>query len=920
MTINDDPARRPRILFVEDETVVRDYLAHQLANDYVVEAVGNGDEALRAILRARPDLIITDLVMPGLDGVELVKTLRDTPSTSTIPVLMVSGRAPDEVRLEGFKVGADSFLAKPYTEHELRIRIRSMLEAAQRRTAAARKEARERAEIEAVRERAALLESISDGFYAVDRDWRVTYVNQRALDYFSMSREQFVGQTLWSAMPSARGTQVEAEYRRVSRTFKPAAFETISPSTGRWVDVRVYPTPQGIAVNFRDITDRKRAEAALRDSELRFRSMADAVPVLLWRADPENRGIWFNKQWLNFTGRTLEQELGAGWGESIHPEDRRQALAICQAALQDLAPLEMEFRLRRYDGEYRWMLDRGMPVFDGEGGEFSGYIGTCTDITDRKLAEAALQRRGDEFFALADNIPILCWMAYADGRVYWFNRRWHEYTGTSPHSNERWGWESVHDPKLLPQVKERWRRSLATGEPFEMIFPLRGADGRFASFLTRVVPIKDASGVIVRWFGTNTDVSAQLAVEGQLRELTAMLEQRVTAAVAEREKAMEQLAHARKMETIGQLTGGVAHDFNNLLTPIVGALDLALRKLKGDERAERLTAGALQAAESARTLIQRLLAFSRKQHLEARPVDISQVLANLSELLASTLGPSIERSIRIDGVLEPAHVDPNQLELALLNLCVNARDAMPNGGSLVISARCARIEQHPRLKPGDYVNISVGDSGSGMDETTLQRAIEPFFTTKNPGQGTGLGLSMVHGLAAQSGGELELSSRLGEGTTASLWLPVSMGTPERATRLSASPLSTAEAGAILLVDDEDMVRQSTAAMLAEAGYQVVEASSGVQALAFLDSGAKVHAVVTDYTMPRMTGVRLAEMIRQRRPGIPILMITGYANLSDQDADGLPRIAKPFRAIDITRTLGELLRYAEHGDSRPSSIE
>ena len=906
MTPKDSSHPRPRILFVEDEVVVREHLAQQLSEAYTVDTASDGEQALRAILRARPDLIITDLVMPGLDGVELVKTLRDTPSTATIPILMISGRAPDDLRLEGFKVGADSFLAKPYTEHELRIRIRSMLEAAQRRSDAARKEAQERAEHEAIRERAALLESISDGFYAVDRAWRVTYVNQRALDYFAKTRAEFVGEILWSAVPSARGTHVEVEYRRVMRTLKPAAFETISPTTHRWVDVRVYPTPQGIAVNFRDITDRKRAEAALRDSELRFRSMADAIPALLWRADPDNRGIWFNKQWLDFTGRTLQQEVGYGWGESIHPDDRNAALSTCQAAVHQLAPLEMEFRLRRHDGEYRWMLDRGMPVFDGQDGEFSGYIGTCIDITDRKLAEEALQRRGDEFFALADNIPILCWMAYADGRVYWFNRRWHEYTGTSPNPHERWGWETVHDPKLLPQVKERWRHSLATAEPFEMIFPLKGADGRFTSFLTRVVPIKDQRGTLVRWFGTNTDISSQLAVEARLRELTSMLEQRVAAAVTERERAMEQLAQARKMETIGQITGGVAHDFNNLLTPIVGALDMALRRFHGDERAERFTSGALQAAESARTLIQRLLAFSRKQHLEARPVDIALLLEELAELLASTLGPRIERSIRIDGPLKPAHVDPNQLELALLNLCLNARDAMPEGGGLSIAARCERLDAHPRLKAGEYINICVTDTGSGMDELTLQRAIEPFFTTKSPGQGTGLGLSMVHGLAAQSGGELLLSSRPGQGTSASLWLPASLQMPERVTRISGPPNIALDGGPILLVDDEDVVRQSTAAMLAEAGYQVVEANSGVTALALLEAGAQVRAVITDYTMPRMTGVQLAELIRQRRPEIPILIITGYANLSDQDADGLPRIAKPFRAVDIARRLAELL--------------
>jgi CheY-like chemotaxis protein len=322
----------------------------------------------------------------------------------------------------------------------------------------------------------------------------------------------------------------------------------------------------------------------------------------------------------------------------------------------------------------------------------------------------------------------------------------------------------------------------------------------------------------------------------------------------------------------------------------------------------------MQAAESARVLIQRLLAFSRKQHLEARAVDVGQLLANLSELLASTLGPRIERSIRVQQPLEPAHVDPNQLELALLNLCLNARDAMPEGGALAIAAQGDSIAAHPRLKSGAYVRISVSDTGSGMDAMTLQRAIEPFFTTKSPGQGTGLGLSMVHGLAAQSGGELTLESWPSAGTTASLWLPVSSGTPVYAApTVAAAPDPAAQMHTILLVDDEDMVRQSTAAMLAEAGYRVVEASSGTAALALLESGASVHAVVTDYTMPRMTGVRLAELIRERRPELPILMITGYANLSDHDANGLPRIAKPFRAVDIAKTLGELLHHAARSD-------
>jgi PAS domain S-box-containing protein len=1153
--------QRPRILFVEDEETVRDHLAQQLQREYIVDTASDGEQALRTVLRNRPDLIITDLVMPMLDGVELVKTLRNTPSTATIPILMISGRAPDELRFQGFEGGADSFLAKPYTERELTARIRSMLQSAQRRKDEARKQALEHAEQEAVKERAALLESISDAFYAVDRQWLVTYVNQRALDHFGKSREELLGHNLWDVLPVGKATRLEDEYKRVMRTRRPASFEAISPVTGRWLDIHAYPTPHGIAVNFRDITDRKRAEAALRDSELRFRSMANAVPVLMWRADSENRGIWFNQSWLDFTGRTLEAELGYGWSESIHPDDRERALSTRQACLRNFAPLEMELRLRRHDGEYRWMLDRGMPVFDDAGGEFSGYIGTCIDITDRKIAEealraseeryrrivesadsfaiittdehggingwnvgaekitgylssealgqnvefllttedreartfqqetrvasetgravnerwhirkdgsrfwasgllttlesprggfltifrdrtaeyeaeaevrrteqrlraaviaapypimlhaedgevleisrkwleltgyrrdqlrthfdwftlayppedqarirammakefesegeikvgelevrtasgetriwdfqnvglgrlpdgrrlqisaavdvtdrkkteAALRARADEFHALADNIPTLCWMAYADGSIYWYNRRWYEYTGTSPDTQRGWGWESVHDPAVLPDVVERWKHSLATGEPFEMTFPLRGADGSFAPFLTRVVPIRNASGAVVRWFGTNTDVSAQLATEQQLRELTATLEQRVDAAVAERKSAIEQLFHVQKMETIGQLTGGVAHDFNNLLTPIVGALDILRRKID-DPRSQRLTTGALQAADRARTLVQRLLAFARKQHLEARSVDTRRLLESFTDLLRRTLGPQIEISTHAQSDLPPARVDPNQLELALLNLALNARDAMPNGGSLTITVQSQQIKRDPTLSDGMYVSIAVSDTGCGMDELTLKRAIEPFFTTKSTGQGTGLGLSMVHGLAAQSGGVLSLRSTAGQGTTATLILPVSDEqadyppsgvTPDEEMRSNALT-------SVLLVDDEALVRASAAAMLADEGYKVVEASSASEAISLINGGLAPDAVVTDYAMPGMNGVQLARAIRGMQPGVPILMITGFANLSEEELGGLPRLSKPFRQKELGEAVAELL--------------
>ncbi|MEI7037821.1 response regulator [Fulvimonas yonginensis] len=367
----------------------------------------------------------------------------------------------------------------------------------------------------------------------------------------------------------------------------------------------------------------------------------------------------------------------------------------------------------------------------------------------------------------------------------------------------------------------------------------------------------------------------------------------------------------QKLETLGQLTGGVAHDFNNLLTPIVGALDMLSHRLQGDERARRLTAGGLQAAERARVLIQRLLAFSRRQHLAPRAVDVGHLLEGMGDLVARSIGPQIRLFVQCPGGLPAAMVDPNQLELALLNLAINARDAMPQGGELAIIASSEGLHGHPKLPNGRYLKIAVTDTGVGMDETTVKRAVEPFFTTKGIGRGTGLGLSSVHGLAVQSGGDFTLESAPGCGTTATLWLPTSK---QRVSDMDAAIHVAAPrprgSAIVLLVDDEELVRAGTAEMLADAGYTVREAPAGYVALQQAKSGVAFDVLVTDYAMPGMTGAELARQMRLLRPGLPILMITGYAALTDQEAGGWPRLAKPFKQIELADALSALLNQGK----------
>ena len=365
------------------------------------------------------------------------------------------------------------------------------------------------------------------------------------------------------------------------------------------------------------------------------------------------------------------------------------------------------------------------------------------------------------------------------------------------------------------------------------------------------------------------------------------------------------------MEAIGQLTGGVAHDFNNLLTPIVGSLDLVRRRHQDDERTQRMVSGALQAAERAATLTQRLLAFARRQALQPRAVDVGALIDGIVELIRRSLGPTIAVVVDAPRDLPAATVDPNQLELALLNLSINARDAMPGGGTLTLAIDTATVCDGAAggIAAGRYVRIVATDTGTGMDRETLARATEPFFSTKGVGKGTGLGLSMVHGLAAQSGGRLGLSSEPGRGTSVELLLPATDRVADAPRDAAADPARAGRAGTVLLVDDEDVVRAATADMLRDIGYAVVEAGSGAQALAVVRDGLHADVIVTDYLMPEMTGAALIGELRAGGSDVPILLVTGYAAAGEDVPADVPRLAKPFRQVDLAAQVEAVLRPA-----------
>jgi signal transduction histidine kinase len=406
------------------------------------------------------------------------------------------------------------------------------------------------------------------------------------------------------------------------------------------------------------------------------------------------------------------------------------------------------------------------------------------------------------------------------------------------------------------------------------------------------------------------NVELERRVDARTAELAlanAQLEQRVEERTREREAALAQVHEMQKMESLGQLTGGVAHDFNNLLMAVLGNLELLKKRMPDTPLLKKLVDGAITGAERGATLTKRMLAFARRQELRPATVQLSAVVEGMEDMLRRSLGPTITIEADVSDSLPPVQIDPHQFELALLNLALNARDAMPNGGRLTITAcQDGAAYAAAGLPDGEYVCAVVSDSGSGMDEQTLKRATEPFFTTKGVGKGTGLGLPMVHGLMAQSGGAMQIASQVGQGTAVRLWLPVDRAGVAPQSAALELRTQTGLSHKILVVDDDQLISSSTAAMLEDLGHVVIEASSATSALEILRAGTKVNLIITDHAMPQLTGLELAGIIREQWPWIPIILASGYAELLNTDDIQLPRLVKPYQQAELASCIASVL--------------
>ncbi len=594
-------------------------------------------------------------------------------------------------------------------------------------------------------------------------------------------------------------------------------------------------------------------------------------------------------------------------------DDLEPLLAGVRQTGKTFAAKDRPFYIERHGYGETSYWDVSYSAVPDDDGSVGGVLCIVSDTTERVLAETRLRASEARYRELNTNLEervaertaerhlLASIVETTDGQIQALdlNHRWLAINAACADAYERiYGKRPKIGEKLQEFLADRpehlvaavavWERALG-GETFATIEEFGDPKYDRRVYEMKFETLRAADGTRIGAFLTGRDITDRLEEQARLAQ------------------AEEALRQALKMEAMGQLTGGVAHDFNNLLTPIVGLLDMLQRKGIGGEREHRLIAGAAQAAERAKTLVQRLLAFARRQPLQAVPVNIRHLVAEMGDLVSSTTGPQIQVTVDAPEALPAAMADPNQIEMAaILNLSVNARDAMPDGGALCISAKAQTIEgaHRSRLNPGAYVCISVADTGVGMDESTLVRAIEPFFSTKGVGQGTGLGLSMVHGLASQLGGALTIQSAPGVGTTVELWLPVS--------RAVAGPIDTdpqpdlrpAAVGTALLVDDEPLVRMSTAEMLSELGYRVVEAGSAEDALQRVEEGVRPTLLVTDHLMPGMSGTDLGRTLRANYPELQVLIVSGYAKNEGITPD-LARLTKPFRSDELAASLANL---------------
>ena len=745
-----------------------------------------------------------------------------------------------------------------------------------------------------------LIESITDyAVYMLDAQGVVTSWNPGAQRFKGYAAEEIIGQhfsRFYTPEDNASGLPATALRTAAEKgKFDAEGWRVRKDGSRFWAYVVIDPIIVedkliGFAKITRDLTERRKAEETLRRSQDQFRVLVQGVSdYALYMLDEHGIVTNWNAGAERIKGYSPEEIIGQHFSRFYLDAEREAGepeKALATATRE--GKYEREAWRQRKDGSH-FFAHVVIDAIRDDAGKIIGFAKIIRDITERKQAEETLRRSQEEFRLLVQGVTdYAIYMLSPEGTVTNWNAGAERIKGYAPTEiiGRNFSQFYTEEDRLQSEPQKALAAARRDGRFEKEGWRIRKDGTRFFAHVI-IDAIRDDKGELIGFAKITRDITERMEQQRKL------------------EKTREALLQSQKMDAIGRLTGGIAHDFNNLLMAITSSLSLMRKRLPDDPKLHTLLATAMSGAERGTALTKRMLAFARRQDLKQEPVDIPELVRGMTDMLQRSLGLGLEIETRFPLVSRPAMADVVQLEMALLNLAVNARDAMPEGGQLIIAARERNGGPEQNLKPGSYICLSVTDSGTGMDPKTLSQAVEPFFTTKGPGKGTGLGLPMVLGLAEQSGGRFSLSSKPGEGTTAELWLPVAVEGSDQLREVHSSGPVRIAAGAlnILAVDDDALILMNTAAMIEELGHNPITAASAKQALEILRGGKKVDLIISDHAMPIMTGMQLAAAVKKEWPSLAFVLATGYAEL--EGGSTLPRLAKPFGEPEIKEIIERL---------------
>ena len=843
-----------RILIVEDSETDAKLIAHELARGGdAVEARRVEDEsAMRAALAEESwDLVVSDWSLPCFTGLEALAVLEE--SRQDVPFIIVSGTIGEDAAVDAMRAGAHDYVPK---DKLTRLGAAANRELRERDVRASRRRAEQALRASEERYRR-IVETCNEGVWIIDAEDRTSFVNARMARMLGCEPAEVLGRPIYDFVFEDRRAaarrllddrragaagQTETRLRRKDGSFLWALIESspIFDEDGRY---------EGSLGMVMDVTERKRAEDALRASEQRlatiYRLTVAAVLVVRLR---DRVIVEVNDAFTEQVGWSREDVLGRTTEDlDLYPDPgTRDCMYQGLKAAARLPPIEA--RVRRKSGEVREFI---FSVVSAEIGGETCALGVGHDVTELHRADAARRESEERLRQVVESIREVFWLRdVRQNRTIYVSPSYERIWGR-PYVDAPDSWaESVH-----PDDRDRILRASRTkqvdggyDEQYRIVRP----DGCVRWIRDRAVPVRDASGDMARIAGVAEDITERRGLE-------------------------EQLVQAQKMEAIGSLAGGVAHDFNNLLSVILSCSELLRSELPGHEEVEEIEKAARRAAD----LTRQLLAFSRRQMLQPRIVDLNQIVGGVEKMLKRLIGEDVELSVVVAGQRAAVYVDPGQIEQVIMNLAVNARDAMPNGGKLILQVARVAVDgahaaSHAGARPGPHVMLAVSDTGTGMDAATQSRIFEPFFTTKDLGKGTGLGLSTVFGIVRQSSGAISVHSEPGGGSTFQIYLPAADGATEHPQQRSVNSEDLRGSELILLVEDEDGVRRVVRSILERAGYRVLEAQNGGEALRIAASQPTVDLVITDVVMPGMSGPQLSSRLHFLRPTLKILYMSGYA--------------------------------------------